>query len=78
MLANQGFFSKSYRLLNVPQNGNIVAIATVIFSIDPPWYTTGLPGRYRLSHRYRRLCSGPGIHERFIFAKYSFWAIHKR
>jgi hypothetical protein len=31
MLANQGFFSKSARLLNVAQISNIVSRATVIF-----------------------------------------------
>ena len=33
MLANQGFFSKSSRLLNVPQISNIVGRTTVIFII---------------------------------------------
>jgi hypothetical protein len=35
MLANQGFFSKSSRLLNVGQISNIVSRATVIFFVAP-------------------------------------------
>lgn len=77
MLANQGFFSKSYRLLNVSQNGNIVAIATVIFGIDPSGTRLARPAAIGFYTGIDCYFSGM-VPIQFSDTKYLSWAIHIR